>query len=537
MPRPCSPGRTANDAQASTSARALNDVATPTMRRPVLGDPAPAAGRCRSRCAVRARPGPRVLGCDRRAGAGRRPAGCGGPGRSSRRRSAARRPARPRAASAGSVTSRHATTLPPGVWIRPCASLIAPDKFAGTLSAVEAAEAIAAGWRRRAPGDELEQVPMADGGPGFVDVLHAALGGDLLGVTVTDPYGEHGARAVLRVGGHGVRRVRAGRRPAPHPARGAAAGARHQPSASASCCCAAVGSGARRIVVGLGGSATNDGGAGAARRARRHRRPGPRWTRDPAALDGITAIDLAPAREALVEASSSSPPATSTTRWPGCCGATKIYGPQKGLPEERLLVVDGWLEQLGIAADRRTAAAKGAGAAGGIGFALLLLGAVREPGVEMVAAAVGLADRIRGADLVVTGEGAFDFSSRSGKVPYGVAQLCAEGVVPCVALAGQVLDRLPRDAHPRRRVGVLRGRPGGGGARVRRPGRLPGPAGRAHRAHLVPLTRPLPARGPGPDGSPGFGPDRGRLCDRGITPRVGGLTLHGHPPFHREHRP
>ena len=166
--------------------------------------------------------------------------------------------------------------------------------------------------------------------------------------------------------------------------------------------------------------------------------PGPSWTRDPAALDGITAIDLAPAREALagvelVAASDVDNPLA------GLLGATKNYGPQKGLPEERLLVVDGWLEQLGIAADRRTAAAKGAGAAGGIGFALLLLGAVREPGVEMVAAAVGLADRIRGADLVVTGEGAFDFSSRSGKVPYGVAQLCAEGVVPCVALAGQVL--------------------------------------------------------------------------------------------------
>ena len=65
--------------------------------------------------------------------------------------------------------------------------LIAPDKFAGTLSAVEAAEAIAAGWRRRAPDDELELVPMADGGPGFVDVLHASLGGELLAVTCSGP--------------------------------------------------------------------------------------------------------------------------------------------------------------------------------------------------------------------------------------------------------------------------------------------------------------------------------------------------------------
>ena len=68
--------------------------------------------------------------------------------------------------------------------------VVAPDKFAGTLSALEAAAAIAEGWARRAPDDVLEQVPMSDGGPGFVDVLHAALGGDLLGVTVTNPYGE-----------------------------------------------------------------------------------------------------------------------------------------------------------------------------------------------------------------------------------------------------------------------------------------------------------------------------------------------------------
>ena len=68
--------------------------------------------------------------------------------------------------------------------------LIAPDKFAGTLTAVEAAQAIATGWSRQAPQDSLELVPMADGGPGFVDVLHASLGGDLLAVTVTGPDGD-----------------------------------------------------------------------------------------------------------------------------------------------------------------------------------------------------------------------------------------------------------------------------------------------------------------------------------------------------------
>ena len=78
--------------------------------------------------------------------------------------------------------------------------VVAPDKFAGTLSAVGAAEAIAAGCRRRVPDAEIAQVPMSDGGPGFVDVLHAALGGTLLAVTVSDPYGAPVPATVLRVG-------------------------------------------------------------------------------------------------------------------------------------------------------------------------------------------------------------------------------------------------------------------------------------------------------------------------------------------------
>ncbi|MGZ4456627.1 MAG: glycerate kinase, partial [Nocardioides sp.] len=123
----------------------------------------------------------------------------------------------------------------------------------------------------------------------------------------------------------------------------------------------------------------------------------------------------------------------------GLFGATKTFGPQKGLAEDRLPVVDGWLEELAVAVGRRTSLEKGAGAAGGLGFALLALGAAREPGIGLVAGAVRLAERARAADLVVTGEGAFDFSSRSGKVPYGVAEVAAEAVRPCVALAGRVL--------------------------------------------------------------------------------------------------
>ena len=149
-------------------------------------------------------------------------------------------------------------------------------------------------------------------------------------------------------------------------------------------------------------------------------------------------MDLGPARSrldgvTLVAASDVDSPLT------GLFGATKTFGPQKGIGEERIAEVDGWLEGLAVATDRRTSLDKGAGAAGGIGYALLVLGATREPGIDLVAAAVSLAERARRADLVVTGEGSFDFSSRAGKVPYGVAAVASEALRPCIALAGSVL--------------------------------------------------------------------------------------------------
>jgi glycerate kinase len=158
----------------------------------------------------------------------------------------------------------------------------------------------------------------------------------------------------------------------------------------------------------------------------------------PEGIAGLESVDLDPARRLtrdveLVLASD------VDNQLLGLVGATKTYGPQKGLTEEQLLAVDGRLQLFAELADRKVAAEKGAGAAGGIGYALLLLGAVRRPGVDVVTEAVDLAGRLHGADLVVTGEGAFDFSSRSGKVPYGVAQAAGTGLVPCIVLAGKVL--------------------------------------------------------------------------------------------------
>jgi glycerate 2-kinase len=315
--------------------------------------------------------------------------------------------------------------------------LIAPDKFAGTLSAVEAAEAIAAGWRRRAPGDELELVPMADGGPGFVDVLHASLGGDLLAVTVRGPYREQVPGSVLVHDGTAyVESAQAcGLHLTPEadrrPEQASTYGVGELVRAGAE-------SGASRVVVGLGGSATNDGGAGLLAALGARSEPPEALTGGAAALADLQGVDLDAARATvagveLVAASDVDNPLLGLT------GATNVYGPQKGLAADRLQAVDALLERLAAATDRKTALAKGAGAAGGLGFGLLLLGAARTPGLKVVADAVGLADRARRSDLVITGEGAFDFSSRSGKVPYGVAAIAADALQPCIALAGRVL--------------------------------------------------------------------------------------------------
>ncbi len=311
--------------------------------------------------------------------------------------------------------------------------LVAPDKFAGTLTAVQAAEAIARGWARHAPADHLDLAPMADGGPGFLDVLHTALGGELAAVTVRGPFGEAVPAGVLRVGERAY--VESAQACGLH-----LTGGKRAEEASTygvgQLVAAAIEAGATEVVVGLGGSGTNDGGAGAL---------GALGATADVALDagaaglaGVTTVDLAPARTnvdgvRLVAASDVDNPLT------GLFGATKTYGPQKGLDD-------------GAPPGRRRAAGGVRGRHRPTYLARarcwscrrprlrpLGLGAARQPGIDLVVAAVGLPARARAADLVVTGEGSFDFSSRAGKVPYGVAQVAADAIRPCVALAGRVL--------------------------------------------------------------------------------------------------
>lgn len=316
--------------------------------------------------------------------------------------------------------------------------VIAPDKFAGTLTAPEAAEAIASGWKRHAPSDELVKVPLSDGGPGFVDALHAALGGELLAVAtaavgdwetqydavpatllhVEDTVYIESAQVVgLEVAGDSDPQRRS--------SLGVGVLIAH-----------ALEVGARRIVVGVGGTSTNDGGAGLLAALGATARGGD-LDDGPAAMRGLTDVDVSDAREVLagvelVVATDVDIPLT------GLFGATRTFGPQKGLLEEDLPWIDGVLDQFAAATDRKTALEPGAGAGGGIGFALMLLGGLRQSGIGLISDVAGLKRAVVGADLVVTGEGAFDVTSRAGKVPAGVAAIAQEAAVPCIVLAGRV---------------------------------------------------------------------------------------------------
>jgi glycerate kinase len=315
--------------------------------------------------------------------------------------------------------------------------VVAPDKFAGTMTAVEAAEAIANGWLRRAPDDQVVTVPMSDGGPGFCDVMHAALGGTRTSVTVAGPYGEPVTASVVRVGGtayvESAQACGADLVP-PHrrdPERATTLGVGQLVAI-------ALDAGARRVVVGLGGSATNDAGAGLLAGLGATCSPAGALTSGPAGLAHIEGVDLDAARERvgdaeLVAASDVDNPLL------GLRGATNVYGGQKGIADERKATVDAALARFADLTDPLTARVAGAGAAGGLGFALLLLGADRRPGVGVVADAVDLPRHAAEADVVLTGEGAFDITSGSGKVVAGVASVAGHALRPCIVLAGQVL--------------------------------------------------------------------------------------------------
>jgi glycerate kinase len=325
--------------------------------------------------------------------------------------------------------------------------LIAPQEFKGSLSAAEAARAMAEGLRRALPGVELDLAPMADGGPGTVDALVAAGGGRCLTATVADPLGRpvEAAWGLLEEGSTAVIEMAAASglvllRPQERDAR------RTSTYGTGQLIAAALEAGCRRLIIGLGGSATNDGGAGMAQAlgARLSDEEGHDLPPGGAALARLARIDVSGMDGRLRDCQVLG--ATDVTN-PLCGphGASAIYGPQKGASPADVEELDAALVHYAAVIERdlgkRVAEAPGAGAAGGIGAGLIaFLGAELRPGAQLVAEAVGLEKRIAAADLVVTGEGRLDAQTAYGKTVATVARLAQGQGRPVVALAGRVDD-------------------------------------------------------------------------------------------------
>jgi len=287
----------------------------------------------------------------------------------------------------------------------------APDKFRGTLTAAEAARAAADA--ARAAGWTADEVPMSDGGEGLLD----ALGGTARVTTVSGPLGAP-VRAEWRMleGGAGPTAVvemarAAGRALLPRPSGDDVLDA--DTTGVGELLLAARDAGARRIVVGCGGSATTDGGRGAYDAVV-----------SPAALAGIELVVACDVTTPFVD-------------------AARVFGPQKGATRAQVRFVSRRLDELAVRYRRETGvevgALAGAGAAGGLAGGLAALGARIEPGFDLVARIVGLAERLAPAGLVVTGEGHLDPPSFEGKVPGGVLELARRhvgGPPPVLCIAG-----------------------------------------------------------------------------------------------------
>jgi glycerate kinase len=313
--------------------------------------------------------------------------------------------------------------------------LFAPDSFKGSLTSVQVARALADGWLRARPGDTTLLCPLADGGEGTLEAIAAAGGWDWREAEVRDPLGRpiraswlrsaDGTRAVIEMAeASGLSRV------APAERDVVAASS----VGTGEVIRAALDAGVSSIVLGIGGSATTDGGAGLLRGL------GATVDRDAATAD-LTGLDPRLARLELAVACDVDNPLLGAT------GAAAVYGPQKGATADDVVELDRRLaflaDALETAAGRRVRDEPGAGAAGGVGFALLCIAARcatfgLRPGVELLMEATGFGARLLAADLVVTGEGRIDAQTAFGKTALGVGRRAAEAGVPCIAVGGGV---------------------------------------------------------------------------------------------------
>ena len=324
--------------------------------------------------------------------------------------------------------------------------IIAPDSFKESLTAAQAAAAIQRGFAQILPQADYVCVPMADGGEGTAAALVAACGGTWASTTVSDPLGRPvNARYGLLSDGTAVMEM-------------AEASGLHllQPQernplytssyGTGQMLADALARGVTQVILGIGGSATNDGGAGMAQALgiRLLNEQGQELPRGGAALADLAQIDTSGCLKTLA-GMRITVACDVTNPLTGAHGASTIFGPQKGATPAMVAQLDAALNHFadvlvtaGLPDTRQQA---GSGAAGGLGFGLrTLLGAQLQPGIEQVIAATALADKIAGADLVITGEGRMDGQTAFGKVPLGVLHTARQHGVPVIGLAGSVGD-------------------------------------------------------------------------------------------------
>jgi glycerate 2-kinase len=325
--------------------------------------------------------------------------------------------------------------------------VIAPDKFEGTLSAKEAAAALAAGWRRADRDADVDEVPVADGGKGTLDTLLEAMGGRRERITATGPLGDPveadfglvdgptGVTAVIEMArASGLALVSEVRR---DPLRATTRGTGELIAAAGQ-------HGPERAIVCIGGSATNDGGAGMAQalgvrlldERDRNLPPGGAALRRLARIDA-SGLDRSVRDVDVVVASDVDNPLT------GPRGASAVYGPQKGATPEDVRLLDESLGHFAAVIHRDLGLdvrdIPGAGAAGGLGAGLIaFLGGRLRPGFEVVASALDLERRLDHAEVAVTGEGKYDTQSERGKAPGGVLDLARRAGCRTVLVAGQI---------------------------------------------------------------------------------------------------
>lgn len=319
--------------------------------------------------------------------------------------------------------------------------LIASDKFKGSATGSEVAAALADGIREIIPDAVVDAAPVADGGEGTVDAAVAS-GFTPVTVSVTGPtdravdatFAVRGEQAIIEMA------AASGLDVLPD---GEKAALEATSRGTGELIAAALDRGATSIVLGVGGSACTDGGAGmlqalgvALRTEDRPVRPGGAGLVDLVSAD-ISGLDPRLAGVGFVLAADVDNPLL------GDRGAAAVFAPQKGASADDVAVLEAGLQRLAELVDalpgvRPSAAAPGAGAAGGVGYAALaVLGAVREPGIDVIQRLTGLESRIADADLVITGEGSLDDQSLGGKTPLGVSAAAKRAGKPVVAVCGR----------------------------------------------------------------------------------------------------